>query len=76
MRKIVALFFHLPGLRILYGAKATPGLLRTNMKAVGATLVLMAAAGFIVKPPHQLMAVFVVWLIGHFAWGIYLSGKA
>lgn len=76
MRKFVAVFFHLPGLRLFYGAKATPGLLRTNMKAVAATLALMAVAAVITNPPHQLYAAFIVWCIGHFAWGTYLGTKA
>lgn len=76
MRKLVAVFFHLPGLRLIFGAKATPGLLRTNMQAVAATLALMAVTGLVVRPPHQLLAVFVVWCIGHFAWGLYLATKA
>jgi hypothetical protein len=76
MRKLVALFFHLPGLRLLYGAKATPSLVRTNLKAVAATLVLMGGAGLSTAPAQRLTAVIAVWLVGHFAWGTYLATKA
>ncbi len=76
MRKIVAVFFHLPGLRLFFGAKATPGLVRSNMQAVAGTLAAMMVAALITKPPGQLYAVFVVWCVGHFGWGVYLSTKA
>ncbi len=73
MRKLVAVFFHVPGLRIFYRLTPPPKLLRVNVKAVLATLALMAVTGWVVPEPHTMLAVFLVWLAGHFAWGIYLS---
>lgn len=76
MRKLVALFLHLPGLRLIYGAKASPGLLKTNVKAVAITLALMALVGMTSSPSNQLTAVFLVWVVGHLAWGVYLATMA
>ena len=61
-RALTAFFFHLPGLRILYGYQPSRPLLRLNGFALAATLIAM---GNVQRP-------LLAWLIGHGLWGAAL----
>ncbi len=73
MRKAIAVFFHLPGLRLFYGFRPDGDLVRVNVGAVAATLLAMAASGWLAPAGSAFEVVFIVWLIGHMLWGAYLS---
>ena len=69
----VAILFHRPGLRVLYGI-SVPRTVRTKNR-VALTLtgsVALFATAYAPKP-HCLQVLFAIWLIGHFIWGLYLS---
>ena len=75
LRRLVALVGHAPGLWLMYREPLPPPVRRPNAVAVALTLMAMATAGLLAPAGQRGMAVLLTWLVGHFAWGIWLAVK-
>ncbi len=73
LRRLVALVGHAPGLWLVYREPLPAPVRRPNVVAVGLTLAAMAAAGLLAPDGRRGVAVLVTWIVGHFAWGIWLA---
>lgn len=74
LRRLVALFGHVPGLWLVYREPLPRELRVANLVAVVATLV---AVLVVVGRADTVgwLDVLVPWLIGHFVWGAYLAWR-
>jgi RsiW-degrading membrane proteinase PrsW (M82 family) len=74
--RLAAWLGHAPALWLLYREPLPRSLRLPNVLAVLATLAAMAAAWFLVADlPQRVLAVVATWLVGHVAWGTYLTRR-
>jgi hypothetical protein len=71
--RLIALLFHLPGLRLFAGRGLPVGAGRENVVAVLLTLGAMALAAWRSPADGRTAAVVVTWAVGHLAWGARLA---
>jgi hypothetical protein len=74
-RRLVAFFGHAPALWLIYREPLPRRLRLMNVVAAAATSGLVVAAYQIAAPPWRVPGALAVWLIGHFAWGLYLASR-
>ena len=72
LRRWVAALGHAPALWLLYREKLPRPLVRQNVIAAIATLVVIMLAASLAPPGRRFAAAVAAWLCGHFAWGILL----
>ena len=68
----IALFFHLPGLRLFAGRGLPEGARLANAVAAALPLLAMGLGAWLVSE-HRFLAVVTTGLVGHFAWGYRLQ---
>ncbi len=72
LRRCIAALGHAPALWLLYREKLPPPLIRQNVLAVGATLLVVLLAASLAPPGRRVAAAVAAWLCGHLAWGVLL----
>ena len=77
LRRFVAFIGHAPALWLFYGESLEERLHRPNLVAIALTLALMAivpvAAHLLWETTTVWPYVFVAWVLGHVAWGVFLA---
>jgi hypothetical protein len=73
VRASIALFLHLPGLRLLCGLQPTRRQYQQNGAAIAVTTAVIAAAVSLAPKGRGLISAISAWSVGHLVWGTYLA---